>query len=168
MSAIDTGKEEVFMKLRSLIPIGREATALSQARSPFLSLQRDIDQLFDDFTRGMSSFGSSDLAPRMDLVETDKSFELTAELPGLEEKDVEIRLSDNVLTIKGEKKSEKEDKGKNYRLVERSYGSFSRSVELPDGISPEAIKATIDKGVLTVSVPKPAPSITRKIEVKAA
>ena len=124
--------------------------------------------MFDDFSRGVSAFGSNELTPRMDLVETDKTFELTAELPGLEEKDVEINLSDNVLTIKGEKRSEKEDKDKNYRMVERSYGSFSRSVELPSGISPDSIKATIDKGVLTVSVPKPAPSVTRKIEVKAA
>jgi len=156
------------MTLRSLIPIGRQAGSLRPSSSPFSSLQREIDQLFDEFSRGIASFGSNELTPRMDLVETDKTFELTAELPGLEEKDVEINLSDNVLTIKGEKKSEKEDKGKNYRMVERSYGSFSRSVELPSGISPDAIKATIDKGVLTVSVPKPAPSVTRRIEVKAA
>jgi HSP20 family protein len=108
--------------------------------------------------------------PSVDVTESEKEIEITAELPGLEEKDVQINVSDGLLTIKGEKKSEKEekDKNKNYRLVERSYGSFSRTLELPAGVDPDAIKATIDKGVLTVIVPKPAPAETRKIEVKAA
>ena len=104
----------------------------------------------------------------MDVTETDKQIEITAELPGLEEKDVQINLADNVLTIRGEKKAEKEEKDKTYRLVERSYGSFVRSLELPQGVNADAIKASIDKGVLTVTVPKPAPAQAKKIEVKAA
>ena len=104
----------------------------------------------------------------MDVTETDKEIEITAELPGLEEKDVQVNLADNVLTIRGEKKAEKEEKDKNYRLVERSYGSFVRSLQLPDGVNANAIKASIDKGVLKVTVPKPAPAQAKKIDVKAA
>jgi HSP20 family protein len=106
--------------------------------------------------------------PSMDITETDKEIEITAELPGLEEKDVQINLSDNLLTIRGEKKAEKEQKDKNYRLVERSYGSFERTLQLPEGISADEIKANISKGVLKVTVPKPAPAQAKKIEVKSA
>lgn len=155
------------MNLKSLIPIGRDR---SVAASPFVSLQREIDRLFDDFTRGFSAFagsGTNALMPSMDVSETDKEIEITAELPGLEEKDVQINLSDNLLTIRGEKKAEKEQKDKNYRLLERSYGSFERTLELPQGVSPDAIKANIAKGVLKVTIPKPAPAQAKKIEVKS-
>jgi HSP20 family protein len=156
------------MNLKSLIPIGRDR---SIAANPFMSLQREIDRLFDDFTRGfptLAGSGGTTLMPSMDVTETDKEIEITAELPGLEETDVQINLSDNLLTIRGEKQAEKEQKDKNYRLVERSYGSFERTLELPEGISADAIKANISKGVLKVTVPKPAPAQAKKIEVKSA
>jgi len=155
------------MKLKSLIPVGRDRS-LTTAFNPFLSLQHEVDQLFDDFTRGWPALRTNELLPSTDVTENDKEIQITAELPGLEEKDVQINVADNVLTIKGEKKAEKEEKDKNYRLVERSYGSFSRSIELPAGVNPDSIKATIAKGVLTVSVPKPAPAQVKKIDVKAA
>ena len=157
------------MNLKSLIPVSRDR-AVAGSSNPFMSLQREIDRLFDDFTRGFPTFGNgkSDLLPSMDVTETDKDIEITAELPGLEEKDVQINVADNLLTIRGEKKAEKEEKDKNYRLVERSYGSFERTLELPDGVNADAIKANIAKGVLKVTVPKPAPAQAKKIEVKAA
>jgi Molecular chaperone (small heat shock protein) len=158
------------MNLRSLIPVGRDRNVARQ-ENPFMSLQRDIDRLFDDFTRGFPTFsnaGVAELLPSMDVTETDKEIEITAELPGLEEKDVQINVADNLLTIRGEKKAEKEQKDKDYRLVECSYGSFSRTLELPDGVNPDAIKANIAKGVLKVTVPKAAPAQIKKIEVKAA
>ena len=158
------------MNLRSLIPVGRDRS-VARSDNPFMSLQREIDRLFDDFTRGfpaLPSGGAAELLPNVDVTETDKQIEITAELPGLEEKDVQINVSDNLLTIKGEKNAEKEQKDKNYRLVERSYGSFSRTLELPAGVNADQIKASIAKGVLTVTVPKPAPAQTKKIEVKAA
>lgn len=158
------------MNLKSLIPIGRQR-GVARTDNPFLSLQQEIDRLFEDFTRGFPALGagvSGALVPTMDVSETDKEIEITAELPGLEEKDVQINVADNVLTIRGEKKAKKDEKDKNYRLVERSYGSFERSLELPKGVNIDAIKATIDKGVLKVTVPKPVPAQTRKIEVKAA
>ena len=158
------------MNLRSLIPVGRERS-VARSDNPFMSLQREIDRLFDDFTRGfptLPSLGTTELLPSMDVTETDKQIEITAELPGLEEKDVQVNVADNVLTIRGEKKAEKEEKDKNYRLVERSYGSFSRTLDLPDGVNADAIKASIAKGVLKVTVPKPAPAQAKKIDVKAA
>ena len=161
------------MNLKSLIPVGRQRS-VARADNPFFSLQREIDRLFDDFTRGFPSLGTftgdgmSKMLPTMDVSETDKEIEITAELPGLEEKDVQVNLADNILTIRGEKKAEKEQKDKNYHLVERSYGSFERSLELPEGVNADAIKANIDKGVLKVVVPKPAPAQVKKVEVKSA
>jgi HSP20 family protein len=158
------------MSFRSLLPVRRDRNIPRADSHPFMTLQREIDRLFDDFGRGFSSFGlaTTDLTPTMDVAESDKEIEITAELPGLEEKDVQITVADNSLTIRGEKRANKEEKDKNYRMVERSYGAFSRTLELPDGVNFDAIKATIDKGVLKVTVPKPAPAQTKKIEVKAA
>lgn len=157
------------MNLRSLVPTGRDR-GVSGGDSPFFSLQREIDRLFEDFSRGMPAFngGNKEMMPSMDVIETDKDIEVTAELPGLEEKDVQIDVADNMLTIRGEKKAEKEEKDKNYRLVERSYGAFTRTLSLPDGVNADSIKASMAKGVLKVMVPKPAPAQTKKIEVKSA
>jgi HSP20 family protein len=159
-----------FKNLRSLIPIGRDRN-VARSDNPFLSLHREVDRLFDGFTRGFPAFssgGAADLLPNVDVTETDKQIEITAELPGLEDKDVQVNLADNVLTIRGEKKAEKEEKDKTCRLVERSYDSFMRSLELPEGVNADAIKASIDKGVLKVTVLKPAPAQVKKIDVKAA
>jgi HSP20 family protein len=171
--AADSGnlRMEGSMNLKSLIPIGRgRLSPWARTNDPFMTLQREVERVFEDFSRGWPTFaaGTTELTPKMDATETDKEFELTFELPGLEEKDVEVNVADNVLTIRGEKKAEKEQKEKDYRVVERSYGSFARSVELPEGIDPNAVRATITKGVLKVTVPKPAPAMTKKVEIKAA
>ena len=157
------------MNLKSLLPIGRDR-GVARSDNPFISLQREIDRLFDDFTSGFPTLGNgkAEMLPSMDVSETDKEIEITAELPGLEEKDVQINVADNLLTIRGEKKAEKEETDKNYRLIERSYGSFERTLQLPDGVNADAIKATIAKGVLKVTVPKSAPAQVKKIDVKAA
>jgi HSP20 family protein len=137
-----------------------------QAR-PFSSLQREIDRLFDDFGRSWESFAApSPTLPKINVADSDGEIEITAELPGMEEKDVDISVSDGVLTLSGEKKSETERKEKDYTVSERSFGSFSRSLTLPSGIDPSAIKATMAKGVLKVSVPKPATAKPAKIEIK--
>jgi HSP20 family protein len=156
------------MNLRSLIPVGRSHDLARRDVTPFASLQREIDRIFDDFSRGFPGFATQSLMPAMDVVETDNDYEITAELPGLEEKDVQINVADNVLTIRGEKKSERDEKKQDYRLVERSYGSFYRTLELPPGIDAEKIQASISKGVLKVTVPKPAPAQVKKVEVKTA
>jgi HSP20 family protein len=154
------------MNLRSLFPVERERALQANAGNAAVSLQQEIQRLFDDFGRNIPKFGAVDVIPKMDILEKDNIIEVTAELPGLEEKDVEIDFADNVLTLRGEKKFEKEEKDKNYRLLERSYGSFSRAIELPPGTDPANITANIDKGVLKVTIKKPEPKVARKIEVK--
>jgi HSP20 family protein len=156
------------MTLKSLIPVGGERGVTRPGSNPFFALQQEIDRLFEGFTRGFADFPSREVMPSMDLSETDKEIEITAELPGLEEKDIQLNVADNVLTIRGEKKNEREETKKDYHLVERSYGSFTRTVQLPDGVNPDSIKAVMSKGVLKVTVPKPAPAQTKKIDIKAA
>lgn len=139
----------------------------------FGSLQREIDRLFEDFTApfatGVATGGGlTEMTAKMDLAETKDGLELTVELPGLEEKDVDVSVGDGMLTVSGEKKFESEKKDKSYHFVERSYGSFSRSVALPEAVRADQIKATMSKGVLKVIVPTPAKPEPKKIEVKRA
>jgi HSP20 family protein len=108
----------------------------------------------------------ANIVPKIDVVETDKNIEITAEMPGLKEDDVELSLVDNVLTIRGEKQAEQERDEQNYHVTERVYGSFYRAVELPAGIDPASINATTANGVLKISIPKPAHSEAQKIAVK--
>ncbi len=156
------------MTLKPLIPLGSDRGVTRPMSNPFSALQQEIDRLFDGFSRGFSGFPAREMMPSMDLSETDKEIEITAELPGLEEKDIQLNVADNVLTIRGEKKNEREETKKDYHLVERSYGSFTRAVQLPEGVNADGIKAVMSKGVLKVTVPKPAPAQTRKIDIKAA
>jgi HSP20 family protein len=151
---------------------------------PFDSLRREIDRLFDEFRpfdRRLPSrlFGLEvpqisraawQVAPAMDLAEKDDAYEITAELPGLDEKNVEIKLSNHTLTIKGEKSEEREDKQKDYYLSERRYGSFQRSFQIPEGVDADKIEANFAKGVLTVTLPKTAEArrAAKQIPVKAA
>ena len=158
------------MNLRSLIPFGRDRRLARRETDPFTAMQREIDRLFEDFARDAydrPNYPTRELTPRTDVVESGV-IEITAELPGLEEKDVEVTFVDGVLTVSGEKKAEKEERDKNYRLFERSYGSFSRSLQLPDGIDADAITASISNGVLKVTVPKPAPGEAKKVTIKSA
>jgi len=144
--------------MRSLVPFSWATDLFRRDQNdPFAAMQKEINRVFEDFSRGsLSTFSGSEVSPRIDIAETDGAVEVTAELPGIDEKDVEVVLRDDVLTIKGEKKSEKEEKKKDYHLVERSYGSFARSIRLPFEADSEAVKANFAKGVLKVSVAKPA------------
>jgi HSP20 family protein len=157
--------------LRLLTPFGRRSE-LSAAENPILSLQRQMTRLLDDVFPGYLAPGNSTtiLMPSMDVKETDKTFEIEAELPGVEEKDIQVTFEDGVLTVKGEKKAEMEESDAGYYMSERSYGSFLRSLELPPGIDAEKIAAKFDKGVLKVTLPKLAESraTAKKIEVNAA
>lgn len=154
------------MSLKPLLPVNRDRLLGLRDFTPFAALQQEIDRVFDGFARNPPSAAAQRLVPSMDLSETDKDIEITVELPGMEEKDVEVQVLDNVLTIRGEKKSQREEK--DYHLVERSYGSFARSVELPPGIDANAIAAEMSKGVLKVTVAKPAPAQARKVDIKPA
>jgi HSP20 family protein len=165
---------ENVMALRALTPSGNGGSRSVQPVTVFGTLHREIDRLFDDFTRGgfglMAAPAQSNLLPSIDVTETDKEIEVTAELPGLERKDVEISMDDDVLTIRGEKKVEakQEDKNKNYHVTERGYGVFVRAIQLPAGVDPSSIQATMSNGVLKITIPKPAKSEPKKIEVKEA
>jgi HSP20 family protein len=160
------------MRLRSLVPFRERDSLMRSETSPFFSLHREIDRLFDDFTRGFGGERGFGMAPSIDVAETDKEIEITAELPGLERKDVEISLDDDMLTIRGEKRSERKDDQKegsrNVHVSERNYGAFYRVLQLPARIDPSTVEATMNKGVLKITLPKPAQSKGRKIEVKDA
>ena len=143
----------------TLRPFGRKSDVAAGGTDPFTAMRREMDRVFENFGRdlGWSSaeLPSAAMAPALDVSETDKEIKIEADLPGVEEKDVEVVVTDNVLTIKGEKKAEKEEKKKDYHMVERSYGSFARSIALPFQADPDKVKATFAKGVLNVTVPKP-------------
>lgn len=158
------------MNLRSLVPFSNRGTLTRSDQNIFGSLHREIDRLLDDFTRSVSVVPNGNLLPSVDVAESDKEITISAELPGLERKDVDISVEDDVLVIRGEKsvEQEKDDKKKNYHVTERNYGMFYRMLQLPPGVDPSSIKATMSNGVLKVVIPKPARSEAKKIEVKEA
>jgi HSP20 family protein len=141
---------------------------------PLGSLFREIEKTFDDFSRrmpfGAATVGNGFLTPRIDVSESKDAVDITAELPGVDEKDVDVTLAEDVLTIRGEKKSERDEKDKDWHIVERSFGSFSRSIALPFEADASKIEAKFDKGVLRVHLPKSAESARKekKIEIKKA
>ncbi len=129
-------------------------------------VNRLFNSLFDTPTAGFGSAWRSWI-PAVDIVETDSDYVLRADLPGLTEQDVNVELHNDVLTISGERKSEHEERKQGYYRVERSSGSFRRSVRLPEGVTPESVKATFERGVLEVTVPKPEQQGPHKVEITA-
>lgn len=131
-------------------------------------LQSDINRLFDAF---MTPFDGNEfrntVSPKLDIAELKDKYEIKAELPGMDEKDINLSVEDGVLSISGEKKSETEDKSKGYYLKECSYGTFSRSIRLPENIADDKIAAKFNKGVLVIDMPKKEPTVTkaRKISI---
>ena len=142
----------------------REEWGLTQMR-------REMDRLFDRFfeswpLRGLAETGR--WMPSVDVSETEKELIVRAELPGMDPKEIDISMSGNVLTIKGERKHEREEKKENFHMVERSSGSFSRSIQLPTEVKAEKIQATYKDGILSISMPKTKAEAVKKIEVKTA
>ncbi|RNJ48127.1 Hsp20/alpha crystallin family protein [Methylocystis hirsuta] len=144
---------------------------------PFETLRRQINRLFEEFPApaSVSAFEPFDrllsgfpATPAVDFVEKEKEYEITAELPGMDDKSVEVKLSNGTLTIGGEKKEEKEEKKEGYYFSERRYGSFKRAFRLPEGVDADKIEASFDKGVLTVRLPKTpeAQKAQKTIEIK--
>jgi HSP20 family protein len=161
------------MALKDLIPWNRESSVDVTRRSeqPLWSLHREMNRLFEDFARGFDlapAFGYEGFAPRIDVRETDDTVLVTAEMPGLEEKDFELTLTQSALTLRGEKRHEHEENGSVYRY-ERSYGSFERTIPLPCEVEGDQVKATYRNGVLDVTLPKSelARINVRRIEVKS-
>jgi HSP20 family protein len=134
----------------------------------FSTLQNEMNRLFNTVFDTPAANGGSTLRrwmPAMDLVETEDHFVLRADLPGLSEEDVTIELEDRVLTISGERKAEHELSKEGYHRVERAFGTFSRALTLPEGIDPDAVAATFDRGVLEVRIPKPEARKPRKVSI---
>ncbi|MGO9379587.1 MAG: Hsp20/alpha crystallin family protein [Dissulfurispiraceae bacterium] len=161
------------MAIRNLVPFGKKNVSVKREdENPFAILRHEMDAMFDNFfhTFDMESFGSrlGSFTPKVDVAETDKEIRITAELPGMDEKDIDVSLQNDVLTIKGEKKEEKEDKGKDYYRMERSYGSFSKTIALPVEVETDKVEAKFKKGVLSITIPKTAKAVaeTKKIAVK--
>ena len=157
------------MNAPTQIPVKANAPAVVRPGfNVFGSLQREIDRLFEDFAPTFATGrAAGEIRCSMDLAETKDGLELTADLPGLEGKDVEVTVRDGVLTVRGEKKFASDEKNKNYHFVERGYGSFSRSIGLPEGVDSDKITASLDKGVLKVTIPTPARAEPKTIEVKS-
>jgi HSP20 family protein len=171
----------------SKIPVTSDAAKAAPPAAagdwPRDSLRREVDRLFDDFDRGFwrLPFGRSmfEIAPfrrmataktpAVDVTETDAGYEIAAELPGMDEKNIDVNVVDDLLTIKGEKREEKEEKKKDYYLSERRYGSFERSFRLPDGVDADKIEASFKNGLLSVKLPKTpeAQKKEKKIAVRA-
>jgi len=168
------------------VEVKKTTPAPTNTADAWRSFRTEIDRLLDRFSTDLvwpsfprmfgdrSIFGSRPSftlpTPAMDVSENADAYKLTAELPGMSEKEIEVALSDGMLTLTGEKKQEKEQKDKNYYLSEREYGSFKRSFTLPDGIDADKISAEFAKGVLTITLPKKpeAKAAPKKVEVKAA
>jgi HSP20 family protein len=128
----------------------------------------DLHRLFNTLFEDRGTAAQQRWVPAMDLVEADDHFVLKADLPGLAEEDVSIEVRDNALTISGERKAEHESRERGWYRVERAFGRFSRSLSLPDGIDPDAISASFDKGVLAVTIPKPEQRKPRRIQIGGA
>ena len=133
------------------------------------ALQGDLNRAFDAFFGGRTGTGvTRRWIPAMDLVETDDHLVLKADLPGLDRDDVEIEVKDNVLNVSGERKTEHEDSSNGYHRMERSYGRFSRSLSLPQGVDADQVQAEFDKGVLEVRIPKPAERKPHRVQIGAS
>jgi HSP20 family protein len=138
--------------------------ALLMKPEPF---SREVDRLFDTFF-GQGERDARRWVPPMDLVEAENHFVLKADLPGLTEGDVAIEVEDGTLRISGERKAEREENERGWYRIERSFGSFSRSLSLPDGVDADGIDASFHNGVLEVRIPKPAERKPRRIEIGTA
>ncbi len=166
------------MNVRNLIPWGRSdtqtPTTYQNEPHPVLSLHREVNRLFDDifrdFNAGVPSFGRfpalDGVWPKLEISEADKEIRVTAEIPGLDKKDIEVVLEDEVLTLRGEKRSETNDKDRQFS--ERFYGRFERHIPLRGEIETEKVKADFSNGLLTVTLPKSESTRakTKRIEIK--
>lgn len=158
------------LKTRARVP------DLFQGVSPFRALQDEVDRMLHAFSLPQMQWSTGDAAAagalglRVDIGETENEIHIKADLPGVEEKDVEVTLEDDMLRLRAEKKSEQERGDKTWRVVERSCGTFERTIRVPAGVDPEKVSAAFANGVLTITLPKPpeAKSAVRRISVKPA
>jgi HSP20 family protein len=161
------------MTLKDLMQLSKKDVPVRrEERNPFALFRKEMDALFDNFFSGfdLQRFESSlgGFNPKVDVVENDKEIKVTAELPGIDEKEIDLSLSRGALTIRGEKQKEKEDRGKDYYRMERSFGAFSRVIPLPAEVDDENVQASFRKGVLSITLPKTVQELreTKKVPIK--
>lgn len=155
------------MKLRHQVPSTLRNDITRSGAVLFGPLHREIDRLFDDFSQGLAAqHKMPNLLPNIDVAENSKEIDISVEMPGLERSDVDISLEDNVLTIRGEKRIESNREDKNVYVSERAYGTFLRTIELPVSVDSSKVNAAMSDGVLKITIPKPAHTESKKIEVK--
>lgn len=157
------------MMSRFLTPLPSSSRVPAGA-DPFSDLHREMNRLFDDFLGGSAAPGQGPLmsVPRLDVRENAQEICVCAELPGVRPQDLDLRVEGNLLTIRGEKKNEMENKQEDYHLMERSFGRFQRSLQLPYAPEPDQVRAEFEQGVLTVHLPKqPQQERSRRIEIQA-
>jgi HSP20 family protein len=157
---------------------GQGGRVPSRYTDQFQSFRSEMDRLFDSFFGGFPSLtnlrhslpAAQGLTPALDVKETEKELVVKADLPGIDEKDIQLTIQDGILSLRGEKKTERKDERDNYYVMERSYGSFQRSIRLPDGGNDEEAEAHFDKGVLTITLPKRPEMVKaqKKIEIKSS
>ena len=164
----------------NILPLKRRGTNLPlrrESESPVMAIQNEMNRMFDQFFNDpftlvpLASMKSvADFMPRIDVSETEKAMLVTAELPGMEEKDIQLSLEDDTLMISGEKKTDVDEKGKNFHRVERTYGSFQRVIPLVSEIQPDQVEAVFKNGVLTVTLPKSPAAVKQahKISIKSS
>jgi len=146
----------------------KKQTSLSTTTSPMTELQHEMNRLFGRFFGDTTPFFDSFPAfPPVSVSENDKAFTVTAEIPGIAAEELDVRVDGNMLTIRGEKKDEKKDEKDNWYRVERSYGSFTRRIELPSAVDTAHVEASLDKGVLTLKLPRAASDKAKAIKVQA-
>ncbi|MBF0321138.1 MAG: Hsp20/alpha crystallin family protein [Nitrospirae bacterium] len=165
------------MKFRDLVPWGINKGSVpvrrEDERNPFAALQRDVNEVFNGFFKGfdMDPFWGhgGGFTPSVNVLETDTEIKVTAELPGMDERDIDVSLTKDTLTLRGEKKEEKEDKGKGYYHAERSYGSFMRTIPLACEIDDTKVEVEFKKGILAITLPKTVEAVkdTKKVPVKS-
>ncbi len=159
------------MVFRTLVPLKRESNWSSGAASTLGQLHDEMSQLFDAFAApALSASGMNAGLARLDMREDEKNYIVSAEMPGMAEKDINVELHEGLLTLSGEKKAESHREETGLLMAERAYGKFSRTISLPGEVMEDKIDATFKNGVLTVTLPKaaPAPEKVKKIAVKNA
>jgi len=162
------------MTTRRISPVAKKSRYAVQSSedNPLLSLRNNIDRLFDNFFRGIdiSHLAATPpmFSPSIDVADSGKELKVTMELPGMNEKDIDVSLTQNSLTIQGEKKDETEVKGSSYHRMERVYGSFTRTIPLPVEVNVDGARASYRKGVLSITIPKTEESLkeAKRIPVK--
>ncbi len=139
-----------------------------ESYTPFREMRRMIDRIFDEFPYEESFFSgrAKELVPAMDIFETDKGYEIEAEVPGIKREDIEVNIDRGILTIKGEKKDEHSEEKKGSKILERTYGTFERSFTLPEDADANNVSATYDNGTLKLTIPKHPESKSKKVKIE--